>query len=131
MRFGLTFQCRVPTPTAGAEKSHARAQAAGQDAVATIPGRGYRFAMQRKEDKTPAPIAAPPQAPVRTDLPHALEALFGRAEDLEQLDRLLASHRMLTVLGAGGIGKTRVAQALARTVSARFTHGVWWVDWAR
>ena len=29
--------------------------------------------------ETLAPIAAPPQAPVRTDQPHALEALFGRA----------------------------------------------------
>jgi predicted ATPase/DNA-binding winged helix-turn-helix (wHTH) protein/class 3 adenylate cyclase len=110
----------------------------GQDAVATVPGFGYRFTMaQEADDRSTAigaapveaaPMAAPPEPPGRTNLPHAMEALFGRADDLEQLDHLLASHRLLTLLGPGGIGKTRAAQALARMQADRFPHGAWWVD---
>jgi predicted ATPase/DNA-binding winged helix-turn-helix (wHTH) protein len=107
----------------------------GQEAVATISGRGYRFTMRLAEDHatpTGLPIASRTatvrEAQIRTNLPYAMEALFGRAEDLEQLERLLAAHRLVTIVGAGGIGKTRAAQALAREQAARFQHGAWWVD---
>lgn len=100
----------------------------GQDAVATIPGRGYRFTMQRPADQARVLVAASAETQARTNLPHAQEALMGRADDLEQLDLLLKAHRLLTIVGVGGIGKTRVAQALARMQSDHFAHGVWWVD---
>ena len=100
----------------------------GQDAVATTPGRGYRFTMQPSVPEPPALPAEAPATPARTNLPYAQEALIGRAEELDELRQLLPANRLVTLVGAGGIGKTRVAQALARMQVARFSHGVWWVD---
>ena len=52
--------------------------------------------------------------PVRTGLRYDGERLLGRDDDLARLRSALASSRLVTVLGPGGIGKTSVAQALAR-----------------
>ncbi|MCF6377793.1 NB-ARC domain-containing protein [Nocardioides KLBMP 9356] len=52
--------------------------------------------------------------PVRTGLRYDGEPLLGRDDDLARLRSALASSRLVTVLGPGGIGKTSVAQALAR-----------------
>jgi DNA-binding winged helix-turn-helix (wHTH) protein len=102
----------------------------GKDAVATVPGRGYRFTMRPAVEQAAAVPDVPRETPARTNLPHAVEALFGRTEELEQLGQLLAAHRLLTIVGAGGIGKTRVAQALAHGQTVHFPQGVWWVDLA-
>ena len=52
--------------------------------------------------------------PVRTGLRYDGGLLLGRDDDLARLRSALASSRLVTVLGPGGIGKTSVAQALAR-----------------
>ncbi|MEO8753392.1 MAG: winged helix-turn-helix domain-containing protein, partial [Casimicrobiaceae bacterium] len=113
----------------------------GPQAILTVPGRGYRFALGgdpgsfATADASPESAAAPaPQtpavvAPRLTNLPVA-EALVGRDADTASLTQLLAEHRLVTVLGAGGIGKTRLAQAAARRLVGAFAHGVWWVDLA-
>ena len=62
-----------------------------------------------------------------TNLPVS-ETLVGRDADTAALTQLLAEHRLVTVLGAGGIGKTRLAQAVARRLVGAYAHGVWWVD---
>ena len=49
--------------------------------------------------------------------------LIGRANDLEQVRALTARHQCVTVVGPGGVGKTSLAQAVART-----EHVTWWVD---
>ncbi len=118
----------------------------GQSAVATIPGRGYRFefALERvAAAPTPAQQAAPvaaastasagaPRAP--TNLPSRLGTLFGRAADVAAVTALLAQHAVVSVAGAGGIGKTRVAQTVAAQLAeeriAEFPDGVWWVELA-
>ncbi len=43
---------------------------------------------------------------------------------------LLASHRLVTVVGAGGIGKSRLAQAVAAAEVERWRDGVWWIELA-
>lgn len=52
--------------------------------------------------------------PVRTGVRYDVERLLGRDQDLARLRSALASSRLVTVLGPGGIGKTSIAQALAR-----------------
>ena len=99
----------------------------GQDMVRTIPGRGYRFAMQADEAVQTPDLARMP-APGQTNLPLQLETLFGRADDLDQLARRLQEHRLITIVGVGGIGKTRAALALGAQQASRFAQGVWWVD---
>lgn len=64
-------------------------------------------------DGTPA--AAPPAGPARRHLPAQLTSFVGRAGELDRLDRMLAAGRLVTVVGPGGVGKTRlVVEAGAR-----------------
>jgi len=63
-------------------------------------------------------------------LPHPDSSLVGRAHDLRALVDLLDQHRVLSVVGAGGCGKTRLAIELAHETIDRFAHGAAWVDLA-
>ncbi len=67
-----------------------------------------------------------------TNLPHPLTPLFGREEVLEAVRTRLARPRvrMLTLTGAPGVGKTRLALALGSDVLEEFTHGVCFVPLA-
>ena len=55
---------------------------------------------------------------------------MGRAEDLARCADLLRRGRLLTLTGAGGAGKTRLALRLAATLAVRFPGGIWWTDLA-
>ncbi|MCB1017088.1 MAG: hypothetical protein KDB10_18520 [Acidimicrobiales bacterium] len=63
-------------------------------------------------------------------LPHPDSSLVGRADDLRVLADLVDRHRVLTIVGAGGCGKTRLAIELAHETIGRFPHGAVWVDLA-
>jgi predicted ATPase/DNA-binding winged helix-turn-helix (wHTH) protein len=107
----------------------------GADAIATIPGRGYRFTAQPMDEApdTPnAPVERPLRAvpPMRTNLPEVLPPLIGRDDDLAALDALLQRHRLITITGAGGMGKTRLAERLLHDRRHQSPHGVAWVDLA-
>ena len=120
----------------------------GPQAISTIPGRGYRFTATVDESPSSEEVAAPnatdappgqasaPPTPtaLRTNLPAVLPALIGRDDDLLALgaliDRHRGTHRMVTIAGAGGIGKTRLAQALAEARTGAYAHGVCFVDLA-
>src|SRR6476646_7863694 len=71
-------------------------------------------------------------APARSygSVPAALTPLLGRVRELEEIARLLQSTRLLTITGAGGSGKTRLALELAHRDSGRFEDGAVWVDLA-
>ncbi|MBV9169692.1 MAG: tetratricopeptide repeat protein, partial [Chloroflexi bacterium] len=71
-----------------------------------------------------APAVKPPPLPV------ALTSFIGRERELAEARRLLATARLLTLTGAGGVGKTRLALQLARSVAGVFQDGVWLVDLA-
>lgn len=107
----------------------------GPQAVATIPGRGYRFTPPDDRDAAPAPSPPMPApstwiSPAHGNVPLAAEAVIGRDGDLAELRALVEAHRMVTIAGAGGIGKTRVALALADSLRERFRDGVWWIELA-
>ena len=112
----------------------------GPRAIVTIPGRGYRFAAAISGQPRPGAngsgdtVAAraelwPPSAP-RTNLPGELPELFGRSEELQAVSALLEAHRLVTLVGAGGIGKSRLAQAAAYAALDRRPHGAWMIDLA-
>lgn len=90
--------------------------------IVTVPGRGYRFAM-------PATNARQTSAP-RGNLHETIEPLIGRECDLAMLEVLLAGHRLVTLTGAGGIGKTRLALQCGANLRARFPDGIWLVELA-
>jgi predicted ATPase/DNA-binding CsgD family transcriptional regulator/DNA-binding XRE family transcriptional regulator len=62
--------------------------------------------------------------------PAALTSFIGRAEPLREVAGLLSDHRLVTVTGPGGAGKTRLAGQVARQVAGRFADGAWLVELA-
>lgn len=64
------------------------------------------------------------------NLPMHVTSLRGRDRDLEELKTHLAQHRLLTLVGAGGIGKTRVALQAGADLLDQYSDGVWFADFA-
>ncbi|MCZ4120986.1 AfsR/SARP family transcriptional regulator [Streptomyces sp. H39-S7] len=80
-----------------------------------------------------APVAHRPDvaaAAPRTNLPARLTDLIGRHEDVVQVRALLASGRLVTLTGPGGVGKTRLALEAAETAGDAFPDGVWLIELA-
>jgi predicted ATPase/class 3 adenylate cyclase/DNA-binding CsgD family transcriptional regulator len=63
-------------------------------------------------------------------LPVQLTSFVGRHEQLTQVRELLTQNRLVTLTGAGGAGKTRLAIQIAGQLSGEFSDGVWYVDLA-
>lgn len=70
-----------------------------------------------------------PVAP-ESNVPTPLSSFIGRADEIAQVKGLLQRSRLLSVVGAGGIGKTRIALAVAADVAQTFDDGVRFVDLA-
>jgi predicted ATPase/class 3 adenylate cyclase/DNA-binding CsgD family transcriptional regulator len=66
----------------------------------------------------------------RHNLPVQLTPLIGREGDVAALQQLLDHERLVTLTGSGGVGKTRLALAVAAEVVERFSGGVWFVELA-
>ncbi|MEK8031247.1 winged helix-turn-helix domain-containing protein [Ideonella sp. DXS29W] len=100
----------------------------GGDAIATVAGRGYRFVPAVQPVR---PAAAPqPAAGPRSNLPARLPALVGRDDELAALDALIDTQALLTLCGAAGVGKTRLARALALRRRGRHADGVFRIELA-
>ncbi|MEV5551387.1 BTAD domain-containing putative transcriptional regulator [Streptomyces sp. NPDC052309] len=74
--------------------------------------------------------AAAPRARPRGNLPAPLTDLIGRDDDVRRLGTLLASERLVTLTGAGGVGKTRLALEAAARHAGKPADGVWLVELA-
>ena len=64
------------------------------------------------------------------NLPASQTRVIGRGETLSALQKLMGEQRFITLVGAGGIGKTTVAIALAEALLPAYQHGIWFVDLA-
>ena len=72
-----------------------------------------------------------PSAPLGpNNLPASATSFIGRAREAAEVKRLLARHRLLTLTGAGGCGKTRLALRVATDLLGEFPDGVWLVELA-
>jgi predicted ATPase/DNA-binding winged helix-turn-helix (wHTH) protein len=144
----LVWQGRVVEDNNLDVQVHALRKRLGAKTIVTIPGRGYRFTLaeqplpaesetgarplsdERLEDEqflSPSTSARSP----RTSLPAPLSTLFGRDDDLAALKHLLEEHRLLSVIGAGGIGKSVFALAAAHAQHAAQRDGTIWVELAQ
>src|SRR5260370_39342497 len=60
-----------------------------------------------------------------TNVPQPISELIGRDVELDEILDLSTSHRLVTLVGPGGIGKTRLSSEVARHLLPRFADGVW------
>ncbi len=103
----------------------------GKRYVITVPGRGYNFVAPVRREKTLRPAWAQPVPPaVLKNLPFSVTRMIGRDDAVKALVARLSRERLVTIVGAGGIGKTTVAVAVAERLIASYEHGVWLVDLA-
>ena len=65
------------------------------------------------------------------NLPRRLTSFVGRTDELRELTLRLADARLITLVGAGGTGKTRLALELAERMQDGFGHGAWLVELGR
>ena len=98
----------------------------GPKALATIPGRGYRFALKLDGEVRDAPAST--QA--KHNLPAPLNSFVGREREIAELKELLATTRLVTLTSMGGTGKTRLSLQVAGTVMDDYPDGVWFVELA-
>jgi non-specific serine/threonine protein kinase len=82
------------------------------------------------EDALAPPATGVPSPPPRTNIPPDLTSFVGRAADMAAVARHLSEHRLVTVHGCGGGGKTRLAIQVARTVMADYPGGAWLIELA-
>src|SRR6266566_6282939 len=110
---------------------------ADRDLVRTVSGRGYQFIGEvhpvpsADENAGAAAVATKPASAVpRTNVPEPLSELIGRDDEIGEILNLAAAHRLVTLTGAGGIGKTRIALVLARELLPHFADGVWLAEFS-
>ena len=97
-----------------------------------------RFRDILHQDPSASPEADPPRPRAKTvewpagegNLRTGLTSFVGREQTVEQLALLLHQHRLLTLVGPGGIGKTRLALQVAEAAHGSFSDGVWLTDLA-
>jgi len=67
---------------------------------------------------------------IRHNLPKQLRSLVGRQQEIERLNQLIPNERFITLLGIGGVGKSRLSQTVAQQALPHFAEGVWFVPLA-
>jgi predicted ATPase/DNA-binding winged helix-turn-helix (wHTH) protein len=102
---------------------------ADRDLIRTVSGRGYQFTGEistvaaSPHTQAVAGTALPALRPP-TNLPEPVSELIGREVEFEKILGLAAAHRLITLTGAGGIGKTRLGLEVARRLLPEFPDGV-------
>src|SRR5262249_41810812 len=92
-----------------------------RDLIRTVAGRGYQFTGEVRT--VGAVVAGSPPSPV-ISIPQAVSELIGREAELREVTALATEHRLVSLVGAGGIGKTRLGLEVARHLLPRFPDGV-------
>jgi predicted ATPase/DNA-binding SARP family transcriptional activator len=106
------------------------------DELGVDPGSSLRELETRVLDHDPALVAEQPQAPgapspsLPGNLPEALSRFLGRDAELEQVGEAVASSRLVTLIGPGGVGKTRLALEAAARLREQHPGGTWLIELA-
>jgi predicted ATPase/DNA-binding winged helix-turn-helix (wHTH) protein len=109
---------------------------AERELIRTVSGRGYqftgkiRFLAADPDERAEVTARGPGEVLPPTNLPHPVSELIGQDDEVHAIADLAATHRLVTLTGAGGIGKTRLAVAVARRLLPQFADGVWLAELA-
>src|SRR5215472_10223766 len=97
--------------------------------ITTLPGRGYCFVAPVSPASSPRDDAHGRAGNFpHANLPNRLNRVLGRDDDILKVSTQLTASRFVTVVGAGGVGKTTVAVAVAHHLAAAFAGSVLFVD---
>src|ERR1700720_2786183 len=103
-----------------------------RDLIRTVSGRGYQFIGEIRvlsvagDERASVGLGEAESGGVApTNVPEPVSELIGRDDELAEVVNLMGAHRLVTLSGAGGIGKTRLAVAVARELRPHFADGVW------
>ena len=112
----------------------------GERYLLTVAGRGYRFVApverasgeeaKRADPPDRGPAASAEVGAASNNLPQQLTSLIGRQADLAEIKARLNSHRLVTLTGSGGVGKTRLVIEAGRGLLERYPDGVWLAELA-
>jgi non-specific serine/threonine protein kinase len=76
------------------------------------------------------PSIAPPAPAASHNLPSQLTRFIGREQEIAEVKPLISAERLVTLTGAGGAGKTRLALQIVQDLVGDFAHGVWLIELA-
>ncbi|HEY1610189.1 MAG TPA: winged helix-turn-helix domain-containing protein [Paraburkholderia sp.] len=109
-----------------------RALGDNRSAIRTVAGRGYQFIGELSEARAATPTFPTASASSRlgVGLPASISRLIGREAALRDVRDLACSHRLVTLVGTGGVGKTRLAIEAARLLAPHFSEGVYLAELA-
>jgi predicted ATPase/DNA-binding winged helix-turn-helix (wHTH) protein len=116
----------------------------GERWIETLTRRGYRFVgpvVRRSEESAMPSTGVPPLNSGETlpaarqmvaahpnNIPARISSFVGRTREIEEVKRLLKRNRLVTLVGMGGVGKTRVALQVASEVLDQYPDGAWLVE---
>ena len=89
-----------------------------------------RFARGDWQFTPPLQIENAPWRASHTTLPILLTSFIGREKEVEEIIQSVSKNRLVTLTGAGGVGKTRLAIRLSNKMLSNFKDSVWWVELA-
>jgi predicted ATPase/transcriptional regulator with XRE-family HTH domain len=136
----LADRCRISSDTVAAlEQGRRRAPRLSTvalicDALALTPAERALMAGAASRAAATAPVEPQARVPAaervwrHRALPSPLTPLIGRHTEVEAIAHELASERLVTLVGTGGVGKTRLALRVAEAVGDKFDGGIWWVE---
>ena len=101
------------------------------DELGLEPGPELRRLQEAILAHDPAIAAVPVARRRRGNLPAPSTSFVGRADEIGQVAGLLHEHRLVTLTGPPGVGKSRLAVETARSLARDFPDGIWLVDFAR
>ena len=117
---------------ADASAAFHRLRQALDEAEGMEPGPGLQRLLTQILNQDPALQLEPRRVPqTRTgkhNLPLQLTSFVGREDEVREIRRLVGSHRLVTLTGPGGVGKTRLALEVASSFDATYPDGVWLVE---
>jgi predicted ATPase/DNA-binding winged helix-turn-helix (wHTH) protein len=96
--------------------------------IVTAPGRGYSFVAPLTRSSAPSTDDRDHTNLVRASLPRSVIRIIGRADEIFLISKKLTEERFITIVGAGGIGKTTVAIAVGHNLAAGFDDALVFID---
>ncbi len=96
--------------------------------IANVPGQGYCFIAPVSRTIEQNSMAASDSRPRLADLPSRRPSVVGRDETIRAIAAQLEAYRFVTIVGAGGIGKTTVAVSVGHEISERFAGDIRFFD---